>query len=76
VVGVASDKLAPSFGARPALIRTAGKGPLSGPSTGAPRSGTKTRFSASLLLLWGVALVRKVWQSHGKVFQRNCPSRF
>ena len=69
MVGVVSAKLAPSFGARPALIRTDGKGPLYGPSTGASRSGTKTRVSASLLLLWAVASVRKIWQSHGKVFQ-------
>src|SRR5579859_6586685 len=38
VVGVASAKHAPSFGALPALARTDGKGPLSGPSTGAARS--------------------------------------
>ena len=57
VVGVASDKLALSFGARPALIRTDGKGPLYGPSTGAPRSGAKPRVSASLLLLLGMALL-------------------
>lgn len=49
MVGVASDKHGLSFGARPALIRTDGKGPFSGPSTGAGRSGTKTRVSASLL---------------------------
>jgi len=44
-VGTPSDKHALSFGAQATLARTTGKGPLSGPSTGAARSGTRSRVA-------------------------------
>jgi hypothetical protein len=44
-VGAPSDKRVLLFGAQAALARTAEKGPLSGPSTGAARSGQRARVA-------------------------------
>jgi len=63
VVGVASDKRALSFGAQAALARTTGKGPLSGPSTGAARSGQRARVAPPCSCFLNYLVYGRKWAS-------------